>query len=409
MNGKIIQELKKNRLLSYRGLNLGSSISAKLYDISMVDTFKFVILGIFFQPQLKERTHTNSSQIIFSRNFSSEMRPDFHEMYSFVDSCIDSDALLFKRRLDILRSPKTFFIWLYIISKNFRLHLTINELISVSSLEVYYRKMVRKLDSFQWDKYSCYVSFCDSYLEENLMAQMAKLNGLVTITLQHGQYKNTGIDITTDSESYLNFISDYMLVWGQATVDQMVSAGVSKNRLLLSGVPKYIYDKRHLFSCGDIGSVCIYLNGDNHFESNYGMVKVCLEYCEKNGIDFYIRRHPSSVKKLDSATYNSKLFKGFISGNQRVTPLNVVNSSGVSMDIIMRGGIVAIYVDENTNELYQKLGLHFHDLEGLACQFECGLSEAKLTAQSYLNFAHDEAHAKSLYHEHITGAVSDID
>ena len=403
MDGYRIQALKESPKMTYMNLNIGAAISPKLYNLSWKVALKMLVFGIFFVPKFDLENY-GKNKIIFSRSFLSSSRPDFNEIYSFVSSSCHSNRWSFCRILKFGSSLSSLRTFTSVFSKNYSLNLSFTERLAVSSLECFYRKVVEKLYLMNWDDYDCYISFCDSYLEENLAAQLAKLKGLRTITLQHGQFKNSGPAVTTDSEAYLNFISDYMLIWGKATEDQLVSAGVSRDRLLLSGVPKFVYNYGMSSTVYD-NSLSIYLNGDNHFDSNKKMVEACVQYCEEFGIGFFILRHPTSLKKLEQSIYKSGLFKGFSQEVNNYSLLNVVNSSGVLLDLLMKNVQVAVFVDASTNDLYRQMGLDFCDSIELARAFKSDKVQRNSKAREYFNHAKSEEDAKVTYARHLSEVV----
>lgn len=361
-----IQKLKLSNLLNEKGVNFASVVAAKLYNNDFKSLFSYIVLAVLFDPKfsIKIRLH---SKILVSRNFDPDLRKDYFYIYNSFLSFGEFDELTFERRLNV----KSFFTNLFsltrLVVQNLKLKLGLSffDVVMVSALQSYYLRAQSNYESIDFSKYSSYVSFCDSYLEENMMAQMAKLNGLKTATLQHGQYRvNLPGKETTDSESYLNFVSDYLFAWGEATKQEFIKGGISPERILLCGALKPFYSQDLLVSRNVSDAICIVLNGDNHQLSNQAMLNVVTEFCELYKINFYIRPHPAA-RNMDYLKYReSECYRGLhLEGSSY--DLSVIHTSGVFVEMLMSGDNFFVFRDGFLEDIFDLEGKSFAGVDEL--------------------------------------------
>ncbi len=155
------------------------------------------------------------------------------------------------------------------------------------------------------------VTFCDSIGFENLIAQFAKYKGCKTVTLQHGQYRVLGRDNgSQDIEALYNFVSDKMLCWGQATVDEFSKVGVDKCRFIPVG--RFMNRGSSMRSAWDNSNTRrfgVVFSGENSRFLNYTLIEAADRLCEKYDLSYVVRPHPSN--NADDYTFGVD-FKGFV-------------------------------------------------------------------------------------------------
>lgn len=142
--------------------------------------------------------------------------------------------------------------------------------------------------------------FCDAIGFENILAQYYTRAGVLTYTQQHGQYRNLSkSNWSADVEAINNFVSSKMLCWGQATIDELVSAGVDKDRFLIVGK----------FSCANLidndeknkslgfcfrENFGLSLCGENSHSDNVKLIQFADRVAEYFDVLYFIRFHPSN-------------------------------------------------------------------------------------------------------------------
>jgi hypothetical protein len=391
MNGNKIQELKTDTDFINEEINFIKVIAAKLYSLNKKEFIKFFLLGLFYWPDFKlQRKNKDNSGFLFSKNFNCNARPDYQDIYDNVSSIQDNTTLNIDRKVSpvsiidfALKFPKR-------LIKNYSKKLTILEVLAITSLEVYFLRVLDEVKKIDLNQFQFYLSFCDSYLEENLLAQYCKNKKIKTATLQHGQFKYTKNNITTDSEAYLNFVSDFIIVWGEATKKEFSRAGVDKTRIIVAGVPKHIYgcssktDKYSAFAC-------IYLNGDLHSDSNNDMLKIAVTVLRKKNLNYKIRCHPSSSFVVKENYNTDPLFKGYSLERGGNFEYNILHISGVLVDLLMNNENTIIYQDKKNIGLYHDLNIGFStEIELTKIMTEKKkLTEKIKLAKKYLNVAED--------------------
>jgi hypothetical protein len=218
--------------LEHEGIDYFKVIVSKLHRTSCIDVMKFLFLSLFYMPALKlesTKSENQKDKVLISRNFIASKRSDYSEIFENVSEFLDCDRLTISRNFNILQVINFTINFVSCFSIANHPILNLRDKLEVTFLFIYFRNFGKKINAIGViDSYSKYISFCDSYLEENYLAQYANLKGLTTFTLQHGLYKNTGAICNNDSESYMNFVSNYMLLWGESTRRELLSAGIDE-------------------------------------------------------------------------------------------------------------------------------------------------------------------------------------
>lgn len=388
MNFVDIQSLKCDEKFLHGGVSIARVMAAKLYNTDIKSIFKYFVLSILYEPKYEIATKAKFSKVLLSKNYDPSLRRDYNHIYNSFHDLSHFDEVVFRRDLSLLSIVGNAISLFRIFKKNKRLKLPCKEMMAVSFLESYYYRAYQLFDQIDFSRYLSYVSFCDSYLEENLMAQLANSKGLTTATLQHGQYKvNSPGRESTDCEAYLNFVSDYLFAWGQATKDEFVSQGIESERILCCGALKPYYNQTESDEVSRLDGVCVILNGDSHSKSNISMLNVVRDFCEKYSVRFYIRPHPASKLCIDEHVLRSEFCAGLHKPGG-IYKMNVVHTSGVLVEMIMTGEKFMIYKDEYLDDLYNLDGLVFTDVHELKDNFYRTISEYDFSSlRQYFNAA----------------------
>jgi len=398
MNYSKIQSIKLLSVFKNNGINFASVISAKLYSNDFRSLVSYIVLAVFFKP-IYSIKRNEGAKILLSHNFSSIIRKDYLHIYNNFLLISEFDELSFERKLCLGQVFSNLFCFLREFKKKISLGLSLSELVSVASLESYYKRAHSNYKSIDFTKYTSYVSFCDSYLEENLIAQMANLANLTTATLQHGQYRvNSPGKETTDVESYLNFVSDYLFAWGEATKNEFIKGGVNPNRVLVCGSLKPFYETGTLGSGSKKYAVCIVLNGDSHLTSSLEMLSIVVHFCEKNSINYYIRPHPSSRNKV-YLKYLSGTYCLGLHAESYSYQVSIIHSSGVFVEMVMKEQCFFVYKDEYLDDVFEVEGVCFSDEKELELLYAGdGMSEVdSRKLKSFYNVAENNSDLLTRY------------
>jgi hypothetical protein len=377
--------------LEHEGIDYFKVIVSKLHRTSCIDVMKFLFLSLFYMPALKlesTKSENQKDKVLISRNFIASKRSDYSEIFENVSEFLDCDRLTISRNFNILQVINFTINFVSCFSIANHPILNLRDKLEVTFLFIYFRNFGKKINAIGViDSYSKYISFCDSYLEENYLAQYANLKGLTTFTLQHGLYKNTGAICNNDSESYMNFVSNYMLLWGESTRRELLSAGIDEKRLKIVGMPKFnrIRVNNKTADYNEVPA-CVFFNGNDGLEDSFEMLDELLPFFEKEKILFKIKTHPTSKIKESDIT-KSNFFSGFSDLNDKPFYYNYVHNSGVAAELIMSNLPVLFYINNNSSKLYANFNSIFSCTEELSCltrnyislQEECKIQKEMLS------------------------------
>jgi len=386
-----IQRLKATRVLMSGRINIASVIAAKLYSSDAISLLSYIVLTIFYNAEFEVES-TGGKKLLLSRNFLSVNREDYWDIYINFISLGEFDELIFRRRFSFVNVLKNITCFLSVIRNNVNLGLKFFDLLTVSSLQAYYIRAKKNYNSIQFSNYESYISFCDSYLEENLVAQMAKCSGLKTATLQHGQYRvNMRGRESTDCEAYLNFVSDYIFVWGEATKIEFIKGGVESDRILVCGALKSFYEEDRVSYIVEDDAICIILNGDSHLKSNFTMLPLVAKFCEDRNISFYIRPHPASKNKFYEKFLKNPLCLGLHNDSRRYQ-FSIIHTSGVFVEMLMNDDCFLVYKDDFLDELFEIDGSNFCSVDELSFLYDNGVATMQAeNLKSFFNVACNKA------------------
>jgi len=222
------------------------------------------------------------------------------------------------------------------------------------------------------NKYKLVITFCDAHITSNLVAQVANQMGITTVTLQHGQYVyyEPGTEVV-HCETYENFISDYMLVWGQYTIDELSKAGIDSKRLLISGSLKE--NTIPIVKLDEVKKTFgVVLSNAAMTDSNIRLIQIANEIAEALKYKYIIRAHPLDNINKYNEYINSDLlllpmhrklpFESYVSK----VDFNIIHLSSVYLELLEIGSPVFVYVDEfnkgklgEYNEIFESIDEFF--------------------------------------------------
>ena len=118
------------------------------------------------------------------------------------------------------------------------------------------------------NEFNAVATFCDCFGPDHLLAKAANSLGKQTYTMQHGFYWMSSHP-RRENIAFKHFISDYMLVWGQATVDEGEIAGIDRNRFIIQGK----FHRRIKKDLKEFPAIGIFLNASVDRIHNQRMIK----------------------------------------------------------------------------------------------------------------------------------------
>jgi hypothetical protein len=370
-----IQKLKSNEILRSEGINYARVMATRLYTDDWIYTLKIIFLAIFYEVALKYKN--NNSSILLSHTHNPDIRKDYDFIVKKLKKIIDTfNELTLEKKINPLKVAGKMFDFFKLVFKNRKLNVGFSDLLRISALELYFKKIFNKLDALEFDE-QLYISFSDSNQEENLFAQYFVNKKIKTATLQHGQYRyiKKGFEVA-DVEGYLNFVSDYFFAWGEKTRIEWSKAGIDSSRILKLGALKEFTKKntgkKHIKSNE---SFVVILGGDVYSKSNIRMIKIANEISKQYKFKYYLRLHPMNKISLYLKHTNSN-YRGVLA-NQGVD-FSILHMTGVFVEMLSKSETFFVFEDDYTEEIF-KLGLiKFNTLEDFSKKYNFLMNNKEL-------------------------------
>ena len=167
----------------------------------------------------------------------------------------------------------------------------------------YFANLFQQVD---FQRYNLVVTFCDSIMPECVFTLIGKKQGVLTASLQHGQYTayrenkfiNSGVELRS-------LVSDYLLAWNQMTIDEMKKVDKITTQPYIAGILGYI-GKRHELAVNPKNHVFgVVINHQSFEEDNLLLVKSANVLASKIGYKYYLKLHPNyDLNHFDSYVCN---------------------------------------------------------------------------------------------------------
>lgn len=160
-------------------------------------------------------------------------------------------------------------------------------------------KYISIVEDLAYIQYRVLVVFGDMQPVENLLVQVAKLNGIKTVTLQHGLYVDYSAMDNVNVVNYKNHVSDYFFGWGINT-EILLRKYIQNLNFIHCGKPS-IYGLKAFDSYSvkkSLGKLDFLLITDQRiFKSyNYSLADIICQVASDLGREVYVRFHPSNDK-----------------------------------------------------------------------------------------------------------------
>ena len=378
-----IQSWKDRHTSTINGINYARVVATYLYRANVRHLAKMAVYGAFFRSSISRPPESSRPTVIFYAH-RHKSRPDYDYIIDYLADAAgpDGDYLEHRDRLSptqIIRS-----------SRSFKAARRVARGFEVGALErfaltVLIARFISERPVFEpvVEGRAVIVTFSDALPWDNFVAQLGKVMGARTITAQHGQYRLLGPEnVTADAEAYVNFVSDTMLVWGQATVDEFEKAGIARERLAVvgwirswpesPGTPK---TQREVFG--------VILNGENGHRSNYELMRVAEELAIELGMKYVARAHPTYARGdyLNDAP-NCVEMRTFATGEYATrVQFSVASASSAALEMLLLDQFIYVFDDGTVADVFRQPGLVF-DSSTLIPQVRRDLSRPKSASTS---------------------------
>lgn len=232
------------------------------------------------------------------------------------------------------------FIWFwYLTFKGYSLVETFNVipvLTEGKTLEEIMEKMNIK-------KYSVVITYYDVSPDESIFIQYAKMNQLITCTLQHGIFaKKDRISSIPDTGVELEYsISDYYLAWNAYTYDEAMKCGRNPQFVKVLGNPKFIGYKYNLIDSNPKRNLFgVILNNSEFDYHNRKLIAMANSIAEELNLNYVIRYHPVLEKDSYIDIVNPKFYEGVSPNNVSIfeysntVDFTIISSSSIFVDLL---------------------------------------------------------------------------
>ncbi len=353
-----VRSRKKNLSLIIDGINFGQVIALKSYDGRLTSTLKELVRLCLFSNKIEVKGNIDSDCSLFY-SLKNANRSDYNEIISMFlkfNSNFKYIELLHEK------SFENIFIKLFLLLKNtikFGIYRIENPFLTAILVSNYMLLKKKIDDSNLFTNMELMVTFCDAYPPDNLITQMSKLVEKKSITLQHGQYRvlSEGNEIA-DAEAYENFISDYMFVWGQATVDEFLKYGTDNSRLLKAGALRSFSFNKPIQIDTLKKAFGVILCGESYRSTNIQMIKLANEFALKHGIPYYLRFHPKNpIDYYMSFTQKQYVCGQLIRMNNddyaKLVDFSLIHMTGVFVELLSINSPIVIFHDDYLEDVFK--------------------------------------------------------
>lgn len=382
-----IQQLKASGILKIDNINYMNVCAEMMYASSAIKKLKVIIYSLFFVNLIEIRNIGAELAIVYS--LSSKRRPDYEEIIANLSSCVDKSKAIIETNLkfSFIMPLRTVFAVrrVPVLKLMSKLGFVDGMLLTLlSSNYLAHRKYIDR----ELGRAGCRIlfTFCDALPIENLFAQAAKSSGIVTLTLQHGQYAFNDLvnSECSNDESYLNFVSHYICVWGKATYDEFLRAGVESKRVLILGsLRSYSVFGVKTISYADkvtTGLFGLLLSADIYRDDNIRMISLANAISRKYGYTYIVRSHPNN---------NMDLYKNYLKNTgynlvQNISlhdyfdkvEFSLMFMTGVFNEAIACRARILIFGSENLLGLYNRLDVTVSDIDDFDKKYKLIISKS---------------------------------
>lgn len=389
------EEIKKIKKMKFfeDDFNYMSPMAIKLWQNKYIHLFKIVCFCLFFKPIVFYIN--NNSDILISYPFKKGKRKDYDEIINNLKKITKNyNEIFFSYKWSLVLPIKRLikFIKNYKVIKLGDDYRKIDK-IKVNLLLLIVQEVKTEIENIIF-KEKVLISFCDACLEENILAQILKKKSMKTVTLQHGQYRFLNNYKDENVEAYENFISDYILVWGEKTKIEFMKAGIAEKRILIAGSLKDTI-KNSTVCKKNVDMFCVILDGETYIKSNIEMIRIANKLSKKINKKYYIRFHPMNKK----SRYLKEVCKeNYCCNLEEVQPIfSILHMTGVILEKLLNNEEFYIFNDKYQEEIFKIEKIMFLNEEDLFFKYKNKLKIDSLEVYKLFNAVNNYEELKIKY------------
>lgn len=241
--------LQQRLSFKFHGIMLGNimlheSMNVCNDSLNRMSMLKYYLVKSFKMMPLSKLTFDKNCNTILS-TFGRQNRKDHKEVYDYVLQILGKRAST--NDLNTIQDEYCFHPSNY-IKATYGVFQSTKKIKWLSFLDrvilvlgaVYYQNCIQNLEKLNLNGIKKYLCMYNSNHIENLITQFMKLNGIPTYSLCEGLYFVEKKSVIIDSINYLHLETDHLITWGQSVIDEFVSVGVPKNRMVVGGYPHHV-------------------------------------------------------------------------------------------------------------------------------------------------------------------------
>lgn len=342
---KAIRTLEGQFLIE--GVEILRASNSRLYVTSIKKQIALIIFNLFFASKLNKslREEKDNHDFIYLSSSNVLKKQHTKEMEELLLTYLDEYSYVQFRSRDKL-SLSDFVVKVSLAFKYFRA-------INLIKLPMIYRlliscslakgeldaKYIKKEISPYLKQSKLVFTFCDAIGSDNLACQISNAADVTTATIQHGQYRRlSSVNISADCEAYENFLSNYLLSWGEETETEFSLSGNYSGRFLHVGrlLKPTILDKT-FHKRDELSVFGVVLCGENQADYNISLIQFANEIAKKLSLKYYVRIHPSNNKNKYKKLCSDNCIDVKSFGNIEYFNLcdfSIMGMSGVFIDFI---------------------------------------------------------------------------
>ncbi|MBV4537363.1 hypothetical protein [Pseudomonas urmiensis] len=291
-----IQNFKSSGTAFFGGVNYAHVVAPYLYDKSLIGLFKKIIFSLFFSTCVSlEKSKGGSILLYYSGRY--KRRADYDYIPQRLRELLGTNCG-YAESIERFSLGQAFFTLKEFFSgwhgaKGYDVNAL--QRLGCALLISKYRSTAKRIFPALLQDKKRLITFCDAHAPENLLAQMANVVDIKTFTTQHGQYRVLDAsNISSDAEAYANFVSNYILCWGEATASEFVRFGFKAEQLIVTG---WIKDWDAITPHPSLGVFGVMLNGENGRASNAALLDAAKRIAQSLDLQYVVRLHPWSTPK----------------------------------------------------------------------------------------------------------------
>lgn len=312
-------------------------------------------------------------------------RADYNKLFNQIYSTCDDEKYALNIRYTPSKNIRKY--PLYIFIKYFPLLISKFTLNPVKSLYLLY-KMIQYLEVYEKlnkrVNYTNLVVFADMQAIENLLVQTANLNGITTVTLQHGLYIDYTKMENINSVNYKNHVADFFLAWGNST-KALIEKFNPDSKVVICGKPieteKLPSQKSDYFT--------VLFDQNLLKEYNQKLLEIAYVLHNKTELKVNIRFHPHNRK----TAYNIKEAITYID-KELESSVFILGHTTSLIHELLRMGIPVFKLNSDIPALDIPKALTFsnaHDVEAILKHYDLQKHNFVEDGQEFISFIGDES------------------